>query len=232
MYTALAGVYDLFGESDEKIRADYYMRFISGSGMDLGCGTGALTLELLKRSVDVYGVDSSSEMLNRAVTKASSSGITAKFVLGDAQNPPITHKLNFIIAANDVYNYLPKLDKAFENAYNALEAGGTLAFDISSEYKLKNVLAGNTFTQTENGVTYVWQNEKRGNKVIIDFTVFEPQGGLYSKSEETQIQYIHSVAEVEQSLKKAGFASVKTYEFLKTGKPAAKSLKIAFIAKK
>ena len=52
-------------------RAEYFLALLERLGhtpgltLDLACGTGSLTLELFRRGLDVYGVDSSVEMLSR-----------------------------------------------------------------------------------------------------------------------------------------------------------------------
>lgn len=233
MYTALSEVYDLFGEDDAAIRADYYCSFLPrGEGMDLGCGTGALTLELERRGYKIYGVDGSAGMLGKAAEKATKAGRVIKFVLGDASNPPALHKLDFVLAANDVYNYVPHINRAFQKIYELLSCGGVFAFDISSEYKLKNVLAGNTFSETKQDITYVWRNFRERDRLIIDFTVFSPCGETYIKTCETQTQYILKTDEVKNALTAAGFKDVKVYAFGKRTKPTEKTERIAFIAKK
>lgn len=234
MYTALSQVYDLFGENDEKSRADWYCKFLphGGDGADLGCGTGTLTLELYRRGYKVYGIDSSAGMLGAAKERAAKAGADIKFVLGDARKMPFAHELDFVIAACDVFNYISKPAAAFAQVHAALKKGGVFAFDISSEYKLKNVLAGNTFSETKDDVTYVWRNFMRGNRLNIDFTVFSPQGASYIKTCETQVQYAHAESEILDLLAAAGFGEIKSYEFGKTCKPKEKTQRIAFAAKK
>ncbi len=233
MYSALAEVYDLFGEDDAEARADYYCNFLPrGEGMDLGCGTGALTLELEKRGYRVYGVDGSAAMLGKAAEKATKAGRDIRFVLGDATDPPALHSLDFVLAANDVFNYVPHPNKAFAKIYRILSSGGVFAFDISSEYKLKNVLAGNTFSETKHDVTYVWRNFMERDRLIIDFTVFSPCGETYIKTCETQTQYVRKTEDVKNALVAAGFKSVKIYAFGKKTKPSEKTERVAFVAKK
>ena len=178
MYTALAEVYDLFAESDAQKRGEYYARFLpaGGEGVDIGCGTGEVTLALYRLGFRVYGVDASAAMLSAASDKALRSGADIRFIAGDAACVPYVHPLDFAVAANDVFNYVPRLAPAFASVYKALRSGGVFAFDMSSAYKLENVLAGNTFSETKNDITYVWKNFRSGNKLNIDFTVFSPRG--------------------------------------------------------
>lgn len=231
MYTALAQVYDLFGEDDAAARADYYERFLPrGEGVDIGCGTGALTLELARRGYDIYGVDASADMLNRAATRALQCGRRVRFVLGDAARLPVSHPLDFALAACDVFNYVHRPLAAFRRVYGALKPGGTFAFDISSAYKLRRILAGNAFTQTKEGVTYIWQNYLRGNRLNIEFTVFSPVGETYIKTSETQTQYVHEESDITNALRQAGFANVRSYAFYKKSKPNAQTERILFAA--
>lgn len=57
---------------------------ISGSVLDLGCGTGENVLELARRGLDAWGVDSTPAAIAAAEKKREARGLTAKFVVGDA----------------------------------------------------------------------------------------------------------------------------------------------------
>ena len=82
-YSALARWYDrLMGDFDY----DGYLRFLDGklcgSGVDLACGTGRMTVELASAGLDVIGADVSAEMLNVAVNNAAERGVSATWVAG------------------------------------------------------------------------------------------------------------------------------------------------------
>jgi SAM-dependent methyltransferase/GNAT superfamily N-acetyltransferase len=55
--------------------------------VDLGCGTGTLTVLLAADGYDVTGLDSSPAMLERARDKARDAGVQVDLVLGDAGRP-------------------------------------------------------------------------------------------------------------------------------------------------
>lgn len=57
---------------------------ISGSAVDLGCGTGENVLELARRGVDAWGVDSTPFAVATAEKKRDERGLSARFVCGDA----------------------------------------------------------------------------------------------------------------------------------------------------
>lgn len=55
--------------------------------LDLGCGTGSLSLLLAEQGHRVTGLDSSPRMLDLASWKAESSGVAVTFLPGDASDP-------------------------------------------------------------------------------------------------------------------------------------------------
>jgi SAM-dependent methyltransferase len=57
---------------------------MSGSAVDLGCGTGENVLELARRGVDAWGVDTTLAAIELARAKSAERGLPATFVHGDA----------------------------------------------------------------------------------------------------------------------------------------------------
>jgi cyclopropane fatty-acyl-phospholipid synthase-like methyltransferase len=57
---------------------------ISGSVLDLGCGTGDNVLYLASLGLDVTGIDASPTAIGRAKAKAAERGIDATFIEGNA----------------------------------------------------------------------------------------------------------------------------------------------------
>ena len=60
---------------------------LTGSALDLGCGTGEHVLELARRGVEAWGIDSTPDAITQAESKRQARGIDpalATFRLGDA----------------------------------------------------------------------------------------------------------------------------------------------------
>lgn len=55
--------------------------------LELGCGTGVITLQLVKLGAEVTAVDLGERMLNRARAKAAKAGAAVTFIFGDAEDP-------------------------------------------------------------------------------------------------------------------------------------------------
>ena len=56
--------------------------------LDVGCGTGSLSVLLAQAGHDVHGVDFSERMIAVARAKAETAGVAVRFEVGDAQAPP------------------------------------------------------------------------------------------------------------------------------------------------
>ena len=85
MYQEFAAVYDRFMDDfDYPAWADYYLEILKRQGYgggeicECGCGTGSLSIELLKRGVKLISSDISEDMLRIASDKARRSGVRAR----------------------------------------------------------------------------------------------------------------------------------------------------------
>ena len=181
------------------------------SGADIGCGNGYFTRALYKAGYDVRGIDISPQMLNVAKRRAAEEGVPCEFLLGDITKLKLTGKVHFAVAINDCLNYVPpsKLKSAFAKVYSCLNRGGLFHFDISSEYKIRHILADNMFGEDGDDISYMWFNTPEEDGVTMELTFFvRGSDGRYDRYEEIHRQYAHSEEAVISALKEVGFARV------------------------
>ncbi len=236
MYDGLSEFYDLFMQDvDYNAWCDFISHHIptKGCGLDVGCGSGKLTLMLSQRGFNMSGVDLSPEMVAIAMKNARRNAITnVSFAVGNAEKITLSVPVDFITATCDVVNYLKNPIDFFKNTYNNLKEGGVFVFDISSEYKLKKVLGNNVYTEEKDGVVYVWNNNLYRNRVDMFLSFFRrDEDGRYTRFDEEQTQYVHNENDIIVALKSVGFSSVEI--FADFGENLSKnSERIHFIAKK
>lgn len=170
--------------------------------VDVACGTGKMTKLLSDGGLNVIAVDASPDMLNQAVGKCQ-----ATFVLQDMRKLQMLRKMDMAVCVNDGANYLDSADLSafFAAVYANLKDGAPFVFDVSSEYKLTQTLADNVFYFDYDDATLLWTNKLGKNSVTMDITVFEKQGELYRRFDESHVQYVHKQSDVEHALAKAGF---------------------------
>jgi 2-polyprenyl-3-methyl-5-hydroxy-6-metoxy-1,4-benzoquinol methylase len=92
--------------------------------VDLGCGTGSLSVLLAEQGYAVTGIDVSPQMLDRARAKADAAGVTAWFELGDAAAPDLP--ATDVVLTRHVAWAVPDLDSAIGRWVAALRPGGRL----------------------------------------------------------------------------------------------------------
>ncbi len=108
---------------------------LNDSFIDVGCGSGNLIIQVAKKypSLDLIGVDLSSEILELAKKKAAENKINEKIVfkIGSVENLPFPGKsVDFILSTLSLHHWEdPK--HAFEEIFRVLKDGGvSLIFDF------------------------------------------------------------------------------------------------------
>lgn len=95
-YENLAALYDdLMTDTDYEAWARYLdelLRRFACPGsvlVDLGCGTGSISIPLAKLGWQVSGIDRSAEMLAKAREKSAAAGVTIQWLKRDMTEPDL-----------------------------------------------------------------------------------------------------------------------------------------------
>lgn len=94
--------------------------------LDAGCGTGTLSLLLARAGHEVTGVDLSPRMVERARRKLADAGHAARFLVGDAAQPPLGEQEFDAVAVRHLVWTLPDPHAALRAWTARLRPGGTL----------------------------------------------------------------------------------------------------------
>ena len=215
LFASVAEFYDysMRNNCDYEGWANYVTKIIDNNvtngktGIDLACGSGYFTRALKRAGYNVTGIDISPEMLTSAQNITAKENIFIPYIVGDMTALKFNGKVDFVTAINDAINCLPdsKLEKAFKSISSVLKKGGIFHFDVSSEYKLKNVIASNTFCEDDDDYSYIWFNKPYNNRVEMEMSVFLRQGDTYVKRESYLTEYIHKKERLVQVLEKCWF---------------------------
>jgi ubiquinone/menaquinone biosynthesis C-methylase UbiE len=96
--------------------------------LDVGCGTGSLAIEA-KRAVgagNVFGIDASPEMIERARKKATKAGLSIRFDVALAQALPFGYSQFDVVLSSVMMHHLPKAGRpeAMREMKRVLKPGG------------------------------------------------------------------------------------------------------------
>lgn len=243
-YGGFAYVYDrLMEDVDYEGWANYVEKIMDDNMkktnkiLELACGTGNITIPLAKKGYNVVGLDISQDMLMVAKDKSIENNLKVLFIEQNMIDLELEEKFDCVLSMCDGINYIVDTEdllEVFQRVYNTLEDGGAFIFDISSSYKLKNILGNNTFGENLDDICYLWENyfDEESNILEMDLTIFIQEGKYYRKEEEFHIQRAYDVDEIINLLNTVNFKDVKIYDGFTFNTHKNNSERIFFVAKK
>ncbi len=187
--------------------------------LDLGCGTGKITLELARRGYDMTGVDISPQMLDIARGEAEKAGLEKKnlWLAQDICDFELYGTVEVCISSLDTINHLlsdEEVLSCFSLVHNYLDPDGLFIFDINGRYKFESIYADNTYAYEEKNSVLIWQNRYNKRKKICDFyiTLFEKQkDGRYVRCDDIQLERMYKISEMKNFLSECGFEFIGAY---------------------
>ena len=225
IYDLLAPFYDAINsELDYDSWADFIEKIISREYkgtpelvLDLGCGTGSMTLELAARGYDMTGIDYSPEMLDVARRRAEEQGADVLWLCQDMRSFELYGTVDVAVCCLDSLNHLTSpadLDKCLSLVHNYLAPDGLFIFDVNGKYKFENVYSDRTYAMEEDGAVCLWQNSYNPRTRLCDFyiTLFsECEDGRYERYDEEQTERMYTLRELKNHLKKASLDFIGAY---------------------
>lgn len=202
--------------------------------LDMGCGTGNLTVRLSEAGFDVIGQDASEDMLAFAAQKSSD----VFWICQSMTETEIGEPVDIIVSTLDSVNHLESAEdiaRCFRCAAGSLCSGGIFVFDVNTVYKHREILGDNTFVYDVDGVYCVWQNEyfQESSRVGISLDLFfEEEDGVYTRGYEEFSEIALTNNDYLDLLQEAGFEVVMVREYLTDNPPGENSEKLLIAARK
>lgn len=220
-YERFAHVYD---ELQVDIPYDKYVEWVLQHApcnqfpnlLDIGCGTGVLSLLLARAGYSVSGIDLSENMLSIAAERFADIGLHVPLFCMSMDELEGFEALDVVTIAIDSLNYVVQEKAVYatlERIYDALKDGGQLFFDVHSLYKMNDIFLDSPFTYDDGDISYVWHTEPGDfeHSVIHQMTFFvrDAVSDLYERFDEEHIQRTFPIEQYMTWLCTIGFNHVE-----------------------
>ncbi|MFH5835940.1 class I SAM-dependent DNA methyltransferase [Proteiniclasticum sp. C24MP] len=179
--------------------------------LDLGCGTGSLSILVGREFRETYLVDLSSDMLTQAVDKFNAMRIPHQAFALSMHEIAFQVKFSLITSSIDAINYIleeQEVRMLFDKAYEHLEEDGVFIFDVNSAYKIREILGSKDYVYTREDLAYTWENYYEDDIVEMVLNFFVKRGDLYERIEEVHEERAYEVKTLVEMLKKSGFKEI------------------------
>lgn len=182
--------------------------------VDIGCGTGVLSVQFAKAGYEVIGVDLSESMLTVAQNRSLENNTVISFICQSMAEMDGIDGVDVAVIAIDSLNYLEtfeEVEQTFQQIFAALATDGQLFFDVHSLYKMDVIYPDGPFTYEDEQVAYIWHTEQGEDvhSIYHDITFFvRDDTGYYERFEESHYQRTYPVEAYVDLLKQVGFSSV------------------------
>lgn len=188
--------------------------------LDLGCGTGTLSVLLSKAGYEVIGADRSPDMLVAAQEKAYAAKQNILFLCQDMTRLDLYGTLDAAVCTLDALNHLPSraaVEETLRRVSLFLNAGGVFIFDTNTLHKHRAVLGNNTFVYDTDEVYCVWQNALQKDEKTVEITLdfFIPASDnepIFERETEQFSECAYSDAEWREMLENAGFTVLGVFD--------------------
>lgn len=220
-YGPLAPVYDKF-TSDIRYEdfADFYEKVFKTREktvktlLDIGCGTGTLTVMLAQRGYEMVAADSSSDMLCIAQEKFSAVAnvIPPLFLCQSMTELDLYGTVDAAVSCLDAVNYLEpeNLPELFRLLHLFIEPGGIFIFDINSPERLRSLDGFTSVDEDENSLC-LWRADfdEEEKALYYGMDIFTRRGRFWQRSFEEHVEYCHEPANLVELLVSAGFSNTE-----------------------
>jgi SAM-dependent methyltransferase len=184
---------------------------LSGNrALDLACGTGKSTEQLLARGYEILACDVSEEMLARA--RAKFPELAASFLWADMRSLPELGEFDLVLCLDDAINYVlsdADLEGAFSGIARCLAPDGIFVFDVNSLLTYRKTFAEVAVREGQ-GTFFAWQGEsspafRAGELASARVEIFsECEDGSWSRTAARHLQRHHKAEAIYGAMRRAG----------------------------
>lgn len=215
--------YDLYVDWNRRLSAEipFLTKLLRSSGnakkvLDVGCATGMHSIELAKQGYEVFGIDES----ERLIEKAKQNCLAAKTYVPlqvlsmiDIEKHP-AKPFDAVIMLGNIISFLEDEDQAvhfFKSAMNVLKTGGHLIVQTANYRRM--LLEGNRFelvTTRDSDIMFVKVYDLDPKKAKLSVLMLDKDGTWQMKSVTQQIMVLNK-EDLVRFASRSKYASIYLY---------------------
>ena len=187
--------------------------------LDLCCGSGHVTKELVRRGYRVTGVDNSAALIELAARELPDADLR----VSDARELPFDGEFEAALSTFDSLNHILELDglrRAIAGAFRALRCGGLFVFDMNLEEAYTADLHQWSVDLRENSAGLVRGHfdmvTKRASTELVWF-VRESGTDCWRRKRSTVEQQCYPLGAILSALEDAGFRQIESIPAYEAG---------------
>lgn len=226
VYKELVKYYDaIYGDAWENDIEFYYQEAKQANGkiLEIGCGTGRILLPLVKKNIDIIGLDISKEMINVLEKNAKKENLNPKVINGDMKNFSLNEKFDLVIIPYRAFlHMLTKEDqiKTLKNIAKHLNKNGKLIIHSYRPYAKELACTGKCHSidttehyesESKKNFFVYWDLEYIKEKKILKYYLRIREEN--NKKETTFPMFIAHITDedMQDNLENSGFSKIKSY---------------------
>jgi SAM-dependent methyltransferase len=217
--------YDVLAQMTAPADLPFYRALVERHGgpvLELGCGTGRVTLELARQGVDVVGVELSPDMLGFAQQKADHEGLDVTLALGDLRRFDLGRTFPLVLLPYNTLNHLLDVDslrRCFATVQRHMDASSRFVIDtfqpslafLGADPERRRPILRYLDPYTQEEVRLLEENHyepaTQKNRIVWSYTI----GGREDAHVEELTMRLFFPAELEALLELSGFAVEARY---------------------
>jgi len=144
LYDTIGTGYNITRQADPYITERLFQILspkITGTYLDIGCGTGNYTIAMANRGINFYGVEPSEKMLDMARAK----NIQVNWLLGRSEEIPANDNFFDGAIATLTVHHWTDIKKAFTEIYRVLKKGGKIVLFTATPEQMKGYWLNHCF---------------------------------------------------------------------------------------
>jgi SAM-dependent methyltransferase len=208
----------MFGEQrflDAVDEAEKIVKLVEIKGskvLDLCCGPGRLSLAFADRGFAVTGVDRTEFLLQKARTRAQSTGADIEWVRSDMRDFVRCESFDFIVNMFTSFGYFDdKSDdmKVLQNIFQSLKPGGSFLIDVMGKEILARIYQPTTSEVLDDGTKLIHRHE-----VFDDWTRVRCEWIHIKEGIAKSFHFhhtIYSAGELKDRMEQTGFKNIQVY---------------------